>query len=533
MVLQQLDHQRIGLAPFGQHHMRLDDLAAFLIRSADHRAFQHIRMRQQRSLHLWPRDIIARRDDHIIRPRGKVEPPVLILPETVARQVPAVAHVFQLPVIGQIAAARGSAHRQPPDLAARHFLHVLVHDPRLIPRHGSAGATRPVIVKAIGQEDMQHLGSANAVQHRLARLGDPLLIDRRGQSFPSTDGCAQAGQVCPFGHRLQHHPISRWRGETNRRLVCLDQLDHIRRRGLLQKRRSSPKAQREHRQTAQTKGKGQGRRAHEHILRRYPKNLTRIAVRDNQQVAVKGHRALRLAGGSAGKADQRHIIAPHRRCGKAHRFRQRHAVKFGIMVGGTVKADHGFDVLRMLGASDHFLHQPRVAERKGDLGLVDDLPQLARAQHRHGIDHHRPCLGRPQPAGHHRRVVGRADQHTISGLYAVIFHQRMRDPVRPVSEFFIGPLPPVADQRGMVAKAAFHHPVGQFHRRIHIFGIVKPLQPDFRPLIGRGKAVTRKAVDMARRSQHHSPSGTTAVASISTLARSSTKATTCTSAIAG
>ena len=41
-----------------------------------------------------------------------------------------------------------------------------------------------------------------------------------------------------------------------------------------------------------------------------------------------------------------------------------------------------------------------------DLGLVDDLRQLAGAQHRHGVDDDRARFRRRQPAGDHGRVVG-------------------------------------------------------------------------------------------------------------------------------
>ncbi|EKD59585.1 MAG: hypothetical protein ACD_54C01264G0004 [uncultured bacterium] len=187
----------------------------------------------------------------------------------------------------------------------------------------------------------------------------------------------------------------------------------------------------------------------------------------------------------------------------------------------------------MLGAGHQLFQQPRVAQRQGNLGPVHDLPQFACPQHRHGVDHHRPRLGRSQPARHHSRIIGRPDKHAISGLYTVIFHQNMRNAVRPVGQFLIGALPPVADQRGMVAKALFDHLVGQFHRRIHVLRVVKPLQPEHRLLIFRRQAVAGEGITMAGWSQHHTPSGMTAVASISTLARSSTSATTCTSAIAG
>ena len=252
---------------------------------------------------------------------------------------------------------------------------------------------------------MQHLGRANAVQHRLAGLGHPLVIDRRGQRLARTDRRAQGRQIRALLHRLQHHAVSGGGGETDRGLMGLNDLNHVRRAGLFQERRRRAKAQGKHRKPAKPEGKGQGRAAHKHILGRDLQHLTRIAVRDDQKVAVKGHRALRLARGARGKANQRHIIAPNRRGGKAHRLAQGHAVQLGVMVGGAVKPDNGFQELRVFCTDDQLFHQPRVAQRKGNLALIDDLAQFTRPQHGHGVDDHRPGLGRRQPASHHRRVV--------------------------------------------------------------------------------------------------------------------------------
>ena len=83
-----------------------------------------------------------------------------------------------------------------------------------------------------------------------------------------------------------------------------------------------------------------------------------------------------------------------------------HAVKFGVVVGGAVEADHLFEEAAVLGAGDHLVHQARVAQRQRDLGLVDDLGEFAGPQHRHGVDHDRAGLG------------GASQQATIAGLLA-------------------------------------------------------------------------------------------------------------------
>jgi hypothetical protein len=60
MVLQPPDGPGIRRDTQGQHHMRLDDLPAIRVRGADHGAFGHIGMLQQRRLDLGPGDVVAR-----------------------------------------------------------------------------------------------------------------------------------------------------------------------------------------------------------------------------------------------------------------------------------------------------------------------------------------------------------------------------------------------------------------------------------------------------------------------------------------
>ena len=259
-------------------------------------------MGQQRRLHLRPRDVIASADDHIIRPRRKVKAARLILPETVPRQVPALPHIFALPRVIQIPAPRRPPHHQPPDLAARQFHHILVHDPRDIPRHRPPGAARMMVIKPVGQENMQHLGRADPVQHRLAGPRPPLLINRRRQRLPRTDRRPKAGQIRPLLHRLQHGAVGGGGGETHRRPMFLNKRHHVGRARLLQQRRRRAKPQRKDRQAPQTEGKRQRRRPHKHILRRHLQHLGRIAIRNDQQVPVEMHRRLRLPGGAGCKA---------------------------------------------------------------------------------------------------------------------------------------------------------------------------------------------------------------------------------------
>ena len=73
----------------------------------------------------------------------------------------------------------------------------------------------------------------------------------------------------------------------------------------------------------------------------------------------------------------------------------------------------------------------------------------------------------------------------------------MGDAVRPIGQFLIGALPPVADQRDTVAKATLYHAVAQFHAHIQPIGIVKDRR-NFGPFRRSGQPVAGEGVVMAR-----------------------------------
>ena len=122
----------------------------------------------------------------------------------------------------------------------------------------------------------------------------------------------------------------------------LNDLDHVGRRCLFQKRGGGAEPERKNCQAAKAERKRQRWRAYEDVVGGDFEDFGGIPIGDDQQVAVKMHGGLGLPRGARGKAQQRHIIAAHRWRDEAYRFRQSDAVQFSIMVGGAVKADDGF-----------------------------------------------------------------------------------------------------------------------------------------------------------------------------------------------
>src|SRR5579883_3555591 len=121
MILQSLGRLGRALDSRREHDMRLHDLAALLVRRADHCAFYDVAVRQQSGLDLRPGDVVAGRNDHIVAARGEMEIALVVLPEGVSRQVPTVAHIGRLARVGEIATAGRSANREPADDAATDF----------------------------------------------------------------------------------------------------------------------------------------------------------------------------------------------------------------------------------------------------------------------------------------------------------------------------------------------------------------------------------------------------------------------------
>ena len=183
MILQCLGHVVIAVDAGGQHDIRLDDLAAIPVCRSNDRAFQNMLVRQKRGFDFRAGNIVAGGYDHVVGTRGEVEAPLFVLDESVAGQVPAVANIVALPVIREIATAGWPTNCEAPDIATRHLVHIVIDDPRFIAHHRAPGRSRRVVIKTVRNEDVEHFGGADTVQHRLARFALPFFEDRGRQRF--------------------------------------------------------------------------------------------------------------------------------------------------------------------------------------------------------------------------------------------------------------------------------------------------------------------------------------------------------------
>src|SRR5262249_35823954 len=183
VVLQHLGRGRIAAVAWAQHDIGLDDLPALLVGRAHHAAFGHRRVLEQRRLYFGTRDVVARRNDHVVGARLVPEIAVGIHEVSVAGDVPAVLHVLVLAFAGEIAAPGRPAHGEAADGVGRNLLALGVDHARLVTRHRLAGGARANLAFGRADEDVQHFGRADAVEDLDAGRGEPGVERRLGQGF--------------------------------------------------------------------------------------------------------------------------------------------------------------------------------------------------------------------------------------------------------------------------------------------------------------------------------------------------------------
>ena len=219
-----------------QHNERLDDGAAFFIGPADDATFSDRFMREQRRLDLGAGDVVAGGDDHVVGARLVEEVARLVHEVGIAGDVPAVLHVILLALICQVAAAGRSLHRELADDAGLAWPPFLIEHRRAIAGDGIAGGAAAHALGRMRDEDVHHLGRADAVDDLDA--GRPLeqLARRIGQRLAGRDAFLQRRQIEPPSDG-RHLPVHDRRGEAGVGLEALDGLEQRLRRVLLDQHR--------------------------------------------------------------------------------------------------------------------------------------------------------------------------------------------------------------------------------------------------------------------------------------------------------
>jgi hypothetical protein len=376
-------------------------LPALGIGPADDRAFDDVGVLVEGLLDLRGPDVVARGDDHVVAARLVPEVAVGVADVGVAGDVPAVLHVHLLARVGEVAAARRALDGQPARDPDGGRPAVVGQHGRAVPGDGAAGGARADVVVGGGDEHVQHLGAADAVDQPDAGPGGELLPDRPGQVLPGRHRAPDAGEQV-LAAVAQHGPVAGGGGEDDGRPVPRHRLGQLHRRGLLDEQHRGAHPQREDQQAAEAEGERQRRGAGEDVVRPALHGVRAEGVGDGEHVAVEVHGDLGDAGAARRRRQQRDVVGRGVDVGEGGRLP---GGPDGDVVGSPgAEAGHGQAGRR--GGRLEVGGEPGVAQRQRAAGEPDQLGQLGGAQHGHGGHGDAAGLEDGEPAGHQPRVVG-------------------------------------------------------------------------------------------------------------------------------
>ena len=354
----------------------------------------------------------------------------------------------------------------------RHLVAIVIHHLRGVAGHHLADGAAAHVVAGRRDEDVEHLGGANAVRHVDARGVLPQLACGVRQAFAGAHADAQLRQADLPGER-RHLPVERGRGVADGDARVAHQRHHgFGGVGLVGEVHAGPGPHREHQQAAQAKGERQRRRARHDVIGRGLEHMARPCLAAGQHIAVRVHGGLGRARGAGGEGHQRDVVC---RCGAG-----RHAAGLGLgalqqvgRIGGGVKRHDGGQLGVLVLRRRQFGQQAAIAQRKQGLGALDDAGEFARAQQRHGGHRHQPGVDSTQPGQCHLHRVAAAQQHAVAGHQAVVLRQHLGNAGRLSAGVAVGVCAVRAAQQGAVDVA---RALGLVKKRMYQVGLVRDLQ---------------------------------------------------------
>ena len=344
--------------------------------------------------------------------------------ERIARVVPAVLHVLGLARGVEVFAARGADHRELAHGAARHLVAIVVHHLGGIAGYHLADGAAPALPAGRRDENVKHLGGANAVRHVQAGRLLPQLARGVRQAFARTHAGAQMRQADLPGER-RHLPVERGGGVADGHARFAHQAHHgFGRVGLIGEVHAGPGPHRKHQQTPQAKGERRRWRARHDVVGGGLDNMARPGLADRQHIAVRVHGGLGCARGARGEGHQRNIVS-RRGAGRRGAGLGLCALQQVGRIGRGVERHDGGQHRVLCLCRLQLGQQAAVALRQRGLGAVDDAAQFARAQQRHGRHGNQPGVDGAQPGQRHLHRVAAAQQHAVAGHQAVVLRQHL------------------------------------------------------------------------------------------------------------
>ncbi len=255
-----------------------------------------------------------------------VEVAVLVAGEGVAGDVPAVDDVAALPFVVEVAAPGRADDAEPPRLATGRARRP--GSSRIVARNPGTGlpvAPGTDVVAGRGDEDVQHLGGADAVDDRAApvaariasqvswgRCSPALTAVRTPASRPTWPSTTMARYaVGAVNSAVTPWSCTSWASSAGR--------------GLLGEQRAGAGAEREHHEHAQAEGEGQRGGARDHVVGLEPHDVPPERLGDRRDVAVEVHGELGDAGRARGRPEQGDVVGCGLDGGELTRLRRRSA----------------------------------------------------------------------------------------------------------------------------------------------------------------------------------------------------------------
>ena len=288
--------------------------------------------------------------------------------------------------------------------------------------HGEARAAGHDLARDVGDEDVQRLRGADAVEDLEAVLVADAVEHPRGQRLARRDAVAHGREALP-GQARRHHRAPEARAREEQRDAVLD-------RPVGEERGVGPRrlqhgagahGQGEQQAVAEAVGEEQlgGRQAD--VVAADAEHLVGVGLADVAQVDVAVHGALGGAGGARGVEPERGRLGPGR-VGRVQRLGVAQ-LRPGEAVdprddGCGVAGEH--DVAEVRGARGRRRHRGSelvAAQQDAGAGVDDELAQLAAGEHRRARHGHRAEVDGGQDAGGQLDVVGHAQQHPLLRAY--------------------------------------------------------------------------------------------------------------------
>ncbi len=258
--------------------------------------------------------------------------------------------------------------------------------------------------------------------------------------------------------------------------------------------------QRKENQPAEPERKGERRRSDEAVGSLRAQHVASIAIAGSQQVTVKMHGALGLAGGSRCEADQAHVVGSGVARGEGVKSGFGHQ-RFERVGPAVAPVDDAREIAGRRTSLLHLVGEPMVAKGEPDFRLRDRIGDFLGAQQRHGRHHHAAGLEYCEISRHHHRAVGTAQQHAVAGHQGELAGEHIGDAVHALRELRIGERFRGRYQARPIAPAGCYPAIEQFAHAVQALGIVQLRQAEqkVRPLRGCRQIVARECVEMRRR----------------------------------